>query len=82
MILIDQTKRNWNLSTLGLVNLKSVATTDVALGGGWHSGGGIKGNANFMGYGFEICEDSLSDKNFNFAIYKATEVMCDALQGV
>lgn len=37
---------------------------------GWHSGSGKKGSANTQGYiGFEICEDSLTDRNYFRKVY-------------
>lgn len=47
---------------------------------GWHSGGGSKGNANFMGYvGFEICEDGLTDKTYFDKVYKEAVELCAML---
>ncbi len=44
---------------------------------GWHSGGGSKGNANYLGYiGFEICEDGLSDPAYFSAVYKEAVELC------
>ena len=38
---------------------------------GWHSGKGVKGSANNMGYiGFEICEDGLTDGAYFAKVYK------------
>lgn len=38
---------------------------------GWHSGTGIHGSANYMGYiGIEICEDDLNDKEYFDNVYK------------
>lgn len=46
---------------------------------GWHSGKGIKGSANYMGYvGVEICEDGLTDSVYFKKVYeKAVEVVSD-----
>lgn len=46
---------------------------------GWHSGKGIKGSANYMGYvGVEICEDGLTDAAYFKKVYeKAVEVVSD-----
>lgn len=37
---------------------------------GWHSGGGKNGSANDTHISFEICEDSLADKQYFDAVYK------------
>ena len=38
---------------------------------GWHSGKGVKGSANNMGYiGFEICEDGLTDRAYFNKVYR------------
>lgn len=45
--------------------------------GGWHSGQGTAGSANFMGYiGFEICEDDLTDKVYFEKVYREAVELC------
>jgi len=47
---------------------------------GWHSGRGIKGSANNMGYiGFEICEDALGDPVYFSAVYQEAVELCAML---
>ena len=44
---------------------------------GWHSGEGVNGNANFMGYiGFEICEDDLTDNAYFEKVYREAVELC------
>lgn len=44
---------------------------------GWHSGEGVNGNANFMGYiGFEICEDDLTDRAYFDKVYREAVELC------
>ena len=47
---------------------------------GWHSGTGSLGaakNANNTGYiGFEICEDSLTDRTYFEKVYKEAVELC------
>lgn len=44
---------------------------------GWHSGKGVKGNADVMGYiGIEICEDGLTDKAYFEKVYQEAVEVC------
>ena len=44
---------------------------------GWHSGSGVNGSANNMGYiGFEICEDNLTDKAYFDKVYDMAAHLC------
>ncbi len=58
---------------IGRLKDGSIATYQTLPWGyvGWHSGGGKRGSANYMGYiGFEICEDGLDDPEYFAAVYR------------
>ena len=42
----------------------------------WHCGSGTKGSGNNNMIGFEICEDSLTDRNYFDSVYKEAVELC------